>query len=42
MQPSEAVLLASDFLHAALVDTVSAGTDRNDGVLFEPHLSMLL
>lgn len=42
MQPSEAVLLASDFLHAALADTVAAGTNRNDGVFFEPHLSMLI
>ncbi len=42
MQPSDAVSLASDFLHAALADTVAAGTDRNDGVFFEPHLSILL
>ena len=42
MTPAQAVSLASDFLQASLTDTVAHPTDRNDGVLFESHLSMLL
>ena len=36
-----AARLAADFLCAALRDTVPQGTDRNQGVAFEPHLGML-
>lgn len=42
MTAAEATKLATRFICAALNDTVAAGTDRNDGVLFERHLSMLL
>ncbi|MBQ3133141.1 MAG: pyridoxamine kinase [Clostridia bacterium] len=38
---TEAVELATRFIVAALNDTVAAGSDRNDGVLFEQHLSLL-
>ncbi len=42
MTAAKATELATRFICAALNDTVAAGTDRNDGVLFESHLSMLL
>ncbi len=37
----DAVRLAVRFLEAALIDTVKDGVDRNDGLNFEPYLSML-
>lgn len=36
------VRLAVHFLEAALIDTASSGTDRNDGLNFEQYLSLLL
>lgn len=42
MTAAETTGLATRFICAALNDTVAAGTDRNDGVLFERHLPMLL
>lgn len=33
---------AAAFIEAALKDTYAAGIDRNEGILFEPHLRMLL
>ncbi len=38
----DAVRLAVRFLEAALIDTVKDGVNRNDGLNFEPYLSMLL
>ncbi len=38
----EAVQLAVRFLEAALIDTVKAQVPRNDGLNFEPYLSLLL
>ena len=37
----EATRRAAAFLEAALADTVAAGTDRNEGVRFEPYLHLL-
>lgn len=37
-----AVKKASAFVEAALRDTYAAGIDRNEGILFEKHISMLL
>ena len=39
--PEEATRRAAAFLEAALADTVAAGTDRNEGVHFEPYLHLL-
>lgn len=39
--PETATRLAAAFLEAALMDTVAAGTDRNEGVCFESHLHLL-
>ena len=38
----EATRRAAAFLAAALADTVAAGTDRNEGVHFEPFLRLLI
>ncbi len=37
-----AVQKAASFIEAALKDTFAAGIDRNEGILFEQHLRMLL
>ena len=42
LSAADAVKLATEFIVAALNDTVAAGTDRNDGVMFERHLSRLI
>jgi len=39
---ADTVRRAVHFLEASLRDTVQSGSDRNDGICFEPHLSLLL
>ncbi|MGN0243117.1 MAG: pyridoxamine kinase [Lachnospiraceae bacterium] len=42
MKLGEAIALATDFLHDAIVDTMKEHTNRNDGVAFEYHLLKLV
>lgn len=38
----EALTIAGDFLHHSIADAMDAGTNGNDGVAFEKHLSKLI
>lgn len=38
----DAVSLATELITSSIADTIKAPYDRNDGIVFEPHLSLLL
>ena len=38
----EALTIAGDFLYHSIADAMESGTDGNDGIAFEKHLSILI